>query len=1136
MSTRRGSSWLRPCAIAVLALGALAGTAAPAASQIAYGGVVGVANDAQGGVLPGANVRLTNRGTGLERETVTDAKGAYNFVNVLPGSYDVAVTLQGFREAVRTAVPVTVGQISRVDVTLEIGAMNETVTVQSEAELLQTDKADVKTELTATAMTNLPLNGYRNVQSLIVLVPGSLPPTFQNAETDTPQRSLNMNVNGLGGAANTTLTDGTRSTNVAMPYHEQYIQPVETIDTVTVTTGSMDAETGMAGGAAITVTTKSGTNVFRGSAFEYFNNQDLNATPYYFGTGAPPVKLPVQRQTAGGTLGGPLLRNRLFFFGSYEGYFSSTSQYAFYTVPDAALRTGDFSHALNADGSLQRIYDPFTGDPSTGMGRVAFPGNVIPSDLIDPIAGQLVQMYPLPNVEGTGAGQLTNNYRTQQVSTTARHNIDVKVNWNRTSSHQIWSKFSEMHAVVDNIFTFPFTDDVGGGPTVVKELTAGQTWSLTPTLLVDSSFGYMDSNQAIQSVDVLQGNLGLGLGIPGTNDQGANDTRYAGLPSFATGFTALGNTPNYWPEWMYQNAVTFGTNVTKVSGSHEFKGGYLLSYMQDNNWQPEGANPRGSFNFATNATRTFGAGSQTGNFYNQYAAFLLGLVGTAGKSDQNEIFTTREFQHAMYFRDRWTAGTRLTLDLGLRWEYYPMMGRADRGLEMLDLQTLNVRIGGEGGNPRDLDLTAPKNAFAPRLGAVYRLNEDTVLRSGYGLTYDARGMGAQEAFKGLNVYPLAINGSFQTPPSQSTFGWYGTLAQGIPLLVGPDVSSGEIPLPNSVGMQTPIPASTERGKTHSWNVSVERRLPLVSVDVAYVGNRQVGGLTAVNINPVLNLGAGAADRPYVITNGRSLAVNVFMPYTKTTYHALQLAVSRPLSRGLMLQGHYTYAHAWALGTSYSLPSDAAQTYDFATLGIPADAVAMLSPGPDATARNWTPASGSRRHVLTMSAVYQLPWQSGSDKSTLLQTLYRDWQVNGIFTAFSGAPFTVTADGTSLNTPGNTQTADLIGNVTTLGQIGADGFYFDPSAWGQPTCVCFGNTAVNEFTGPGGWNLDFSIFRTIRVTDRQRLELRIEATNVTDTPKFANPTSSLTSGNFMRVLSTNNAFTERNVRLALRYTF
>jgi hypothetical protein len=1104
---------LRSVVSAIAASLCLLAAAGAADAQIMYGSVVGVVKDSQGSLIPGATVTIVNKDTNLTRDTVTDAQGSYNFLNVLPGPYDLKVVLQGFSEARRTNLPVTVGQISRADVTLEVGALTESVTVKSEAQLLQTDKADVHTELSAAEITNLPLNQFRNYQALVVLVPGSLPPTLQNAETDTPQRSLNMTVNGQGGAANTTLTDGTRNVNVGMPYHNIYNPPAETIDTVTITTGSMDAEQGMAAGAAITVTTKSGTNVFKGSAFEFFNNHKLNANPYYFGRGAAPVKLPVERNTAGGTLGGPILRDRLFFFGSYEGYFSRREQFTFYSVPDAALRNGDFTNALNTNGTLQRIFDPMSGDLATGTGRVAFANNVIPASRIHPIAAKLVQMYPLPNVEGTGAGGLTNNYRTQQRSTTDRHNFDAKINWNRTRGHQLWGKFSALSALVDDLFTFPIgesNDD--GGDTKVYQVTGGQTWSFTPTLLLDTSFGLSLNDQFVSSPDFRLGNLGLELGIPGTNDQGRSDPRYAGLPQFSTGFTAIGGTPTWSPIYMEQKTLSFNTNLTKIAGKHDFKAGYFLNQLAMDNWQPERANPRGSFTFNGNATRTFGTGSQTANFYNQYAQFLLGLVSNAGKSYQYELFTAREWQHAMYLRDRWTVSEKLTLDLGVRWEYYPIMRRADRQIEMLDLRTLDVLIGGVAGNPTNMGLVAPKDDFMPRAGLVYRLNDKTVLRTGYGSTRDARGMSAQEAFRGDLSYPLVLNSSFIPAAAAANFGWYDSLDKGIPFLAGPDLSTGRVALPNAIAMQTAVPSTTRRGTTYSWNAAVERRLPLVSVDAAYVGNKMINGLQPINANPVLHLGGGAADRPYFVSHGRQLAINLYQPYQRSTYHALQVGLTRPFLNGLQLKGHYTYSRSMSLATNYQLPT------------------------PEAQDRNWALASTDRPHTFTMSFVYQLPWQSSADGHGFPRTLFSDWQINGIFMAFSGSPFTVTADATALNTPGNTQTADLVGTVSKVGQIGAAGVYFDPSAWAQPEGVRFGTSRLNQFRGPGGWNLDLSVFRSIPVGPRRRIELRVEAANVTNTFKFANPTASITSGDFMRIFGLNNAFTERQIRLGARFAF
>jgi hypothetical protein len=295
-------------------------------------------------------------------------------------------------------------------------------------------------------------------------------------------------------------------------------------------------------------------------------------------------------------------------------------------------------------------------------------------------------------------------------------------------------------------------------------------------------------------------------------------------------------------------------------------------------------------------------------------------------------------------------------------------------------------------------------------------------------------------------------------------------------------------------------------------VAVERRLPFASVDVAYVGNKMINGLQPVNANPVMHLGGGAADRPYYISHGRQLPINLYQPYQKSTYNALQVGVTRPFSGGLLLKGHYTLSRAWNLFTNYQLPT------------------------PDAQDRNWARASTDRPHTFTMSFVYQLPWQTNGSRGNVGRLLISDWQVSGIFMAFSGAPFTVTADGTSLNTPGNTQTADLVGAVTKVGAIGADGVYYDPAAWAQPEGVRFGDTRLNQFRGPGGWNLDLSLFRTIPITARHRLEARVEATNVTDTPKFGNPNGSLTSGDFMRIFGLNSAFTGREVRLAIRYSF
>jgi hypothetical protein len=325
-------------------------------------------------------------------------------------------------------------------------------------------------------------------------------------------------------------------------------------------------------------------------------------------------------------------------------------------------------------------------------------------------------------------------------------------------------------------------------------------------------------------------------------------------------------------------------------------------------------------------------------------------------------------------------------------------------------------------------------------------------------------------------------------------------------------------LPNSYGMQTSVPESTHRGRTHSWNVAFERRLPLdVSVDVAYVGNRLVGGLPpaegqTININAVQHIGGGDTDRPYFVSHGRQLPIEIYSPWRRTSYHALQVGVTRPFTRGLLLKGHYTLSRSKALRADYELPD------------------------PEIQERNWALANGDRPHTFQMAFLYQLPWRSADTRSSLVRALINDWQINGIFGAFSGSPFTVTADGAVLNTPGNLQTADLVGPVTKIGEIGANGFYMDPAAWAQPEGVRFGTTGPNQFRGPGGWNLDLSVFRSFRLTGSHRIEARVEAANVTNTTKFGNPQGNLQSTDFMRIFGLYNAYAERQVRLAVRYSF
>lgn len=1116
--TRARRRW---CQVVVLTTVTLALTASAGIAQILYGSVVGVVKDPQGGTVPGATVTVVNKETNLTKETTTDADGAFTVSNVLPGPYDVKVTLQGFRESVRKDVPVTIGQIARVTIALEVGSVTETITVVSNTQLLQTDKADVHTELKSSEIVAMPLNRFRNYQALMNLVPGTTPMAFGNAETDTPARSLATNVNGQVNTNNTTRTDGATNMNIWLPNHNMYISPAETVDTVNISTSSFDAEQGNAGGAAVTVITKSGTNLFKGSGFEYYNSDKLNATPRFFSQGAVPPKLPLKANTYGATLGGPIRKNKVFFFGSFEGFRRTQSLFTFFNVPDANLRAGNFSAALAADGSPQLIYDPTSGT-ANGVGRTAFANNVIPTIRLDPIALKVLALFPLPNQAGIGLGGLTNNYRRQEDRTFKRDNMDAKVNWNRTSAHQIWGKFSYMNAVVDDLTNYlgPDPNATGdGGFTKVYQATAGQTWTLSPTMLMDMTFGYGRQNQHVYGPDFQAGNYGLTtLGIPGTNDQGSGDERYAGYPVFNTGFSAVGNRDGWNPIFRDERTYSLSTNVSKMRGRHDFRGGYLMNFFYLDHWQPETGNPRGQFDFNSATTRLNGGQGASGP-YNQYAAFLLGTVGTAAKSVQNEVMTAREWQHSFYVRDRWTPTGKLTLDLGLRYELYPIMHRADgRGVDRLDISNpdfnrrLDVLLAGRGDNTQNNGMKMSWNNFAPRLGAIYRLNDVTVFRVGYGLTYNATPWA--RAVRGDNDYPITIAASF---PAVDTFGFASTLAQGIPLIVPPNQSTGRIPLDRSAAEYTPEPGNIDRGTVQTWNVAFERRMIYdIAVDVAYVGAKGADGYAALDINAPTVLGTGNQGRPF-FSLGRTIRLDSWGDRLKTMYQSLQVSLNKPFTHGLLFKGAYTLSKSMN-----ESDSDGRATLAWNT--------------PSELGRNYAPAGFDRRHNFQMGFAYSLPWQSKGDHGNVVKAIVNDWQINGLFAAFSGTPFSVTADGAVLNTPSNQQNADYNGNFSVLGNIGAAGKWFDTAAFAQPTGVRFGNSNRNQFYGPGGYNLDFSIFRAFPFAQTRRLEVRMEAGNILNHGVYNNPNGGLTSATFGQITGVRAEYPERQIRLGLRVQF
>ncbi|MBI3472071.1 MAG: carboxypeptidase regulatory-like domain-containing protein, partial [Candidatus Solibacter usitatus] len=599
----------------------------PAAAQVLYGSVVGLIEDASSSAMPNAAVALTNKGTGQTYEAKTDVGGRYAISNVLPGDYDLKVTAQGFRTQTRTDVRVSVNTVTRADVRMEVGALAEQVTVEASATVLQTDKSDTHTEITSKQVANLPLPGYRNYQSLINLVPGATPAGFQNSVTDTPGRSLTTNINGTNRNNNMTRIDGASSVNLWLPHHAGYVMPAEMVDTVNITTSAGDAEQGMAGGAAITLATKSGTNDIHGSLFEYHDNQHLKARNFFQAVGVDkPLSI---YNNYGGTVGGPIKKNKLFFFYSFDGSRQRQGAVGRYSVPATDIRSGDFSAYSTT------IYDPATGNQTDGTGRVPFAGNRIPSARISPIAQKIQAFYPSPNLAGA-----QNNYFASAVPKFNRDYNDFKINFNRNDRHHIFGHYGRMKALVSGTPIFgegigpaPGSDP-GTGDTRVQNTSIAHTYTFSPSLLLDGVFGYQRLDQTVKGVDFGK-NFSETLGIPGINGP---DIRQGGFPNVSiNGYNGFG-VPGWMPLERIEESYTTTHNLTWTKGAHTFRFGFDGVNHRMTHWQPElGAGPRGAIDFAGGPTALGPSGSP--NNYNGYAAFLLGQSNNMQKSIQYILMT-----------------------------------------------------------------------------------------------------------------------------------------------------------------------------------------------------------------------------------------------------------------------------------------------------------------------------------------------------------------------------------------------------------------------------------------------------------------------------------------------------------------
>ena len=1160
---------LIPLAISLILAGL---DASIASAQVLYGSIVGNVTDQATAVVPKAALTIRNTATGLTRHVTTDEAGYYSITNLPEGTYDLTVVAAGFKSLTQKNLTVQINSVTRADLNLEIGALTESITVEARAAVLQTTKTDVNVNLQSQEIGNLPLSGYRNFQSLVNLVPGATPVRFQNAVIDTPQRDFTTNVNGQDRGDNNTRVDGAPNILVTMPHHMVYVPPVESIEEVNISTNNFDAEQGMTGGAAVTVTTKSGTNQFHGSAFGYHSDNALRAFTWDENRAGTTKKPKSIRNIDGGSIGGPIKRGKLFFFADWESTLERVGRTGLFSVPTADFRAGDFSRKLGSpifdaagnpiqvpttEGGLTQlrqgmVFDPFSGNPD-GTGRSVFSSNgrinIIPAARLNGAMAKLLALVPNPNL----AGDINNffNSGTQRLN---RNNIDAKINWNRGTKQQLWFKYSVMDALVHGDYGLGAAGGsclcdggVGDGHTLVQTAGVGQTYTMSANVLIDANLGWTRFGQNVKPPD-LGTNFGLQvLGLPGTNGP---DPRESGIPYFTIGsdYSGLGNTEGWNPLWRNDQSYTFSTNVSWMKGSHDLRFGFDFLHHLMNHWQPElGDGPRGEFDFGNSITslNTAALASTVGfqggtpsfdNGWNAFAGFLLGTPTGSGKSSQFIKMDSLENVFALYVRDRWRVTQKLTLNLGLRWELYPDRTRsAGLGIESYDPKTNVVLVGGRGGIPQDNGVGYSKKLFAPRVGFAYQLGDNTVIRSGYGITYHSHPWGAQ-ALRGW--YPLTLVAVFSDTnaylpvTSDPSYIASGIPNQplgpnvGIPVICCPDLSKGRIPLPAPSQMGYPVAnQQLHRGYIQSWNFILEHKFPRnFLASLGYVGTASVNGFAFLDINASQFPGSGNLGRLLYPQFGRTANTYEFDGRTHSTYHALQATINRRVAGGFFLKGAYTYSHA----------IDMANYGDWTTFSWNAASVFN---------RNRASAANNIPHVFQLGYLYEVPFGQSKKWATtgVSKAILADWQINGVFAAYQGRQYMLSASGAALNMPGNAQTPDqLKSSVQTLGLVGDDGTWFDTTAFARPTGVRFGTVGRNTMRGPGVVNMDLSLFRTFRFTERWNLQFRAESFNLSNTPHFANPNGNANSSSFGRITATQSAADaigrSRELRFGLRLGF
>ena len=1086
-----------PSVFLVLAL-ALIGPQFAAAQQVSAT-FTGTVTDPSGAVVPNAVVSATETRTGIARKTVTTGDGVYTIPYLAPGLYKVEVEAAGFKKVVRENVELPVSSTIRVDVALEPGAVTETVQVTAEAPPLQTDRSEVARNFNQQNVTELPL-ANRSFQALAGLVAGVTPPTVDFTQSEDPQGTTFFRANGQGNSANNTLVDGVDDTNPTLGL-SIYIPQAEVVQEVHVSTSNYNAEFGRAGGAIVNVATRGGTNELHGALYEFHRSTDFRARDFF--NTVDKLKPTYIRNQFGAAAGGPIIKNKTFFYGAYQGLYLRQSATTVTTVPATAWLSGDFSGVPGLN-----LFDPAAGNPD-GTGRQRFNNNVVPTNRLSPIASKLLQYFPAPNIAGAS---FTNNYNVNVPFLYDGNSWDGRVDHNFTDSTKL---FGKMNYSRYNITQKAALGDVIGEGTLARDYTmtaiANFTHGFSPSLLTEVRMGYNRYRTNVNGLD-MSTITNPGLGIANPNPDPISSVGMARIQ--INGMAGIG-TPVFYPLINTDNLFTWVNTWSKVFSKHSLKWGVEIHRNRMDRFQPQGLNlgPRGLFVFnpGTTALKNGPDLGQFGAFANAFAAFLVGAPDQTSRTYMPITPTNRQSQYFGFFQDTWQATKNLTLDLGLRYEIYtPIKPRYAGGGSNYDPSTNTLLVCGVGEVPLACGVNTDFNNFAPRVGIAYRIGSRSVLRAGYGVSYWTGRFG----FTGgtmSTLFPVLYNIQQGATGDFIVDGSFNTLPV-VQFVNTP--SNGRItPAPNQAFFV--VPPGNPMPTVHSYNFTYQREIGWGMVfDAGYVGN--LGRHLPFNqaFNAALP-GTGIAGKPLVAAYGRTADTSIRGYGVSSNYNSLQSNLNKRFSNGLTFTVAYTWSRSLDVGS------------DQASFTINND-----------FRRNYGPSNYDRTHMLTVSHAYALPFGAGKTylRSGPIAHIIGNWQINGIYRFATGTPFSITTDATPCNCPGNGNYANVLHATSILGGIGPKQKWFDITALAAPPANTFGNAGRNIVRGPHLSNYDMSVFRNFPIKERAKLEFRGEFYNLTNTPHFGNPSGSVTSGNFGEISSTLGGYGNREAQVALRLVF